>query len=113
MRVARSAFLMALLICIAGCNDGIPPVGNYASITGRVVDATTGAGIVNATVAVNGATLTQQTDSNGNFRFAPVPTGDWDYSASADGYATVPLVTNAPPLNPGETRTLTISLTHG
>jgi hypothetical protein len=113
MRLVHRTVLLALAaICIAGCNDGLPPVGHYAVVSGRVVDAATGAGITNATVSLNGGTLTQASDENGNFKFTPVPSGDWDYTASAAGYAQLPLVTNAPALNPGETRTVTIALTH-
>ncbi len=110
--VPRTLFLVLSLVALAGCNDGLPPVGNYAVVSGRVVDAASGAGIVNALVSVNGGTLTQPTDANGNFKFTPVPSGDWDYTASADGYVQIPLVTNAPALNPGEQRTITIALTH-
>jgi len=110
--VRRTFFLLWLSIVLGGCATGLPPQGNYAMVSGRVVDAATGAGIPNATVALNGGTLTQQTDPNGNFQLAPVPSGDWDYTASADGYQTYPDVTNAAALNPGELRTLTISLTH-
>jgi hypothetical protein len=62
-------------------------------------------------VSVNGGVLIAQTDASGNFRVSPVPTGDWDYTATADGYTSTGLVTSVAPLGPGEQRIITITLT--
>jgi hypothetical protein len=113
MKVARFPFVLALVVAfVTGCGTGIPPAGNYATVSGRVVDAATGAGIANAAVVVNGGVLSAQSDQNGNFRVTPVPTGDWDYVATAAGYASTGLISNPAPLSPGEQRVITISLTH-
>jgi len=96
---------------LAGCGAGLPPAGNYATVSGTVVDATTGKGIPGASVSINGGVLVAQTDGSGSFRVSPVPTGDWDYTVSAVGYVSTGLVTSVPPLSPGEQRIVTIQLT--
>jgi hypothetical protein len=115
MKVARFVSFLSFLALsgslLAGCGPEIPPAGNYATVAGKVVDATTSNPIAGATVSVNGGVLNAQTDSGGNFSVSTVPTGDWDYTASANGYASTGLVTNVPPLGPGEVRIITISLT--
>lgn len=111
MRVARFAFILALSgAFLSGCGPAIPPAGDYATVSGQVVDGATGKGIASATVSVNGGVLNAQTDANGNFRVSPVPTGDWDYTASAPGYVSTGLVTSVAPLGPGEQRIITITL---
>jgi hypothetical protein len=112
MKVARLAFVLALSgAFLAGCGPAIPPAGDYATVSGQVVDANTGKGIAGANVSVNGGVLTAVTDANGNFRVSPVPTGDWDYTASATGYVSTGLVTSVPPLSPGQQEVITITLT--
>ncbi len=108
--LTRALFLCAAAGALAGCGSGIPPAGNYATVSGTVVDASTGKGIAGANVSVNGGVLVAQTDGSGSFRVSPVPTGDWDYTASATGYASTGLVTSVPPLAPGEQRIITIQL---
>lgn len=108
---ARGAILWALAgALLAGCGSGLPPAGNYATVSGTVVDASTGKGIAGASVSVNGGVLIAQTDGSGSFRVSPVPTGDWDYTVTANGYNSSGLVTSVPPLAPGEQRIVTISL---
>jgi hypothetical protein len=111
VRIAKLAFAAVLGCLIASCGQGIPPAGNYATVSGTVVNASTGAGIAGANVSINGGVLVAQTDAGGNFHLTPVPTGDWDYTVSATGYASTGLVTNLAPLAPGEQRVVTIQLT--
>jgi len=112
MMVARFPFVLAFVLAfLAGCDTGIPPQGNYATVSGRVVDAS-GAAIAGASVVINGGVLTVQTDANGNFRVSPVPTGDWDYVVTATGYVSTGLISNPSPLGPGEQRVITVTLTH-
>ncbi|MDQ2858456.1 MAG: carboxypeptidase-like regulatory domain-containing protein [Candidatus Eremiobacteraeota bacterium] len=113
MALRRSVFIVLGAALLAGCGQGIPPAGNYATLSGRVTDATTGAAVAGALVSVNGSALTATTDDQGAFTVAPVPTGDWDYTVSAKGYKSLPLVTNPAPLGPGEKRSVTIKLAHG
>lgn len=110
-RIARLALVAVLGCLFVSCGQGIPPAGNYATVLGTVVDASTGKGIAGANVSINGGVLVAQTDGGGNFRVMPVPTGDWDYTVSATGYGSTGLVTNLAPLSPGEQRTVTIQLT--
>ncbi len=113
MSVARFAFILALASAlVAGCGQGIPPAGNYATVIGRVNDAATGAALSGVIVMVN-SVLSATTDANGAFRIVTVPTGPWHYSVQGPPrYSSVSIVDNAPPLTPGETRTLNVSLTH-
>ena len=113
MALPRLGFIAALLAtALASCGPAIPPAGNYATVSGRVTDAATGAGIANATVTVN-VVLAATTDSSGNFRIVNVPTGLWDYNVTAPtGFISPGAVDNPPPLMPGEARTITIILTH-
>jgi len=113
MMVARLTFVLALgFAFLTGCDSGIPPAGNYATVSGQVVDAVTGAAVAGASVVLNGGVLTAQTDANGNFRVTPVPTGDWDYVVTAAGYVSTGLLSNPAPLGPGEQRIIRVQLTH-
>jgi len=111
MRLALASLLILTGALLSACGPAIPPAGNYATVSGQVVDAASGKGIPNAGVAINGGVLFALTDASGNFKVSPVPTGDWDYTVSAPGYNSTGLVTSVAPLGPGEQRTITISLT--
>jgi uncharacterized protein YfaP (DUF2135 family) len=63
-----------------------PP--DTGTVTGRVVDARTGAAIGFATVAVTGTGRVDSTDANGEFEITDVPVGTWTVTASATGYTT-------------------------
>ena len=105
------ALMLALAgVTLSGCGPALPPAGNYATVSGQVVDSATGKGISGASVALNGGVLVAQTDGTGTFKLTPVPTGDWDYTASAPGYISTGLVTSVAPLSPGEQRTVSITL---
>jgi hypothetical protein len=111
MAIPRLGFIAALL-ALASCGPAIPPAGNYATVSGRVTDASNGAGIANATVTVN-VVLAATTDASGNFRIVNVPTGGWDYNVTAPtGFVSPGAVDYLAPLMPGESRTIAISLTH-
>ena len=113
MATPRLRFIAALLaISLASCGPAIPPAGNYATVSGRVTDAASGAGVASATVTVN-VVLAATTDASGNFRIVSVPTGSWEYAVTAPtGFINPAPVDNPPPLMPGEARTIAISLTH-
>ena len=113
MSVARlTLFLGLVLTFVAGCSPQIPPAANYATVSGHVTDAASGAALANAVVTVN-SVLSSTTDSSGSYRIITVPTGPWDYRVQAPpNYVSPVAVDNAPPLTPGEQRTVDIPLTH-
>ena len=105
--IARSRFLLALVVLLAGCQDGVPPPGNYATVAGKVTDES-GAPIVAAAVAINGVQYAR-TDADGEYKITAVPTGPWSWSAQADGFT--PGGSDSPvPLTPGEQRSFPITL---
>ncbi len=111
MRLAPIVVVLALFaLPLAGCGPQIPPMGTYATVSGQVLDAATNNPIAGATVIIN-STLNATTDSNGAFRIYPVPSGPWEYYATAPNYQPIQTITNAPPLAAGEQRGLTIQLT--
>ena len=92
--------------CSAGCDpangdaivvaDGIEtpgidfhlrPVRPAGMITGRVVDAESGAPLANAAVfgSINGPLTTLHTDAEGTYTLSSVPSGSYSFSASAQG----------------------------
>lgn len=76
-------FLLALLL--------LPTLifAQTGSIQGRVVDKTTGDGIVGANVVVVGTTLGAATDENGSFIIDAVPVGNVQVMVSVIGYSKV------------------------
>jgi hypothetical protein len=111
MKVVRAA--VALLVAgfaLTSCGPQVPPAGNYATVTGVVVDASTNAPIAGATVTVN-VVSTATTDANGNFRITTIPSGPWQYTAQAPNYQ-AKTDTGQTPLMGGEQRYLAIQLSH-
>lgn len=99
------AGLFALVI-LAGCNDSsLPPGATYATVAGVIVDSASKAPIAGATVTLD-TILTVTTDKDGKFSHA-VPSGDFDYSVTSDGYKPV---TASGHVDPGKTLALTIEL---
>jgi hypothetical protein len=60
--------------------------GGAGTISGRVVDATTGNGLSGATVSLDGTGRTASTDGAGNYIFSNVTAGDYTVSAQKTGY---------------------------
>lgn len=89
MTLARSLFVTcALLAAITGCNnDDLPPGAQYTALQGVVVDSATSHPIVGATITVD-AILVTVTDKDGKFSFDKIPSGAYDYTINAKGYAT-------------------------
>jgi protocatechuate 3,4-dioxygenase beta subunit len=111
MNVARSCFLLTLASAfLSGCGDAVPPAGNYATISGVVTDADSGAPIASAAVAINGVQYAR-TDAQGKFKVTTVPTGPWSWTATADGFNSGG-GDSPPPLTPGEQRVFPIRLKH-
>jgi hypothetical protein len=117
MPIARRAVLSFVMLGIAaaltGCGPAaVPPIEQYAFVSGTVRDSASGAPIGGATVTIN-FVLQATTGSDGRFAIQNVPNGPWSYMASAPTYQTASS-TNPPPLSPGEKRTnFDISLVHG
>ncbi len=111
MTTLRLGFALAFALALVACDAGVPPAGNYATVSGRVTDAASGAGIPNATVFVNGV-LSAKTDASGDYKITPVPTGPWSYSVDAGGNYAKANSDAETPLTPGEKRTFAIPLKH-
>ncbi|MFN5600169.1 MAG: carboxypeptidase-like regulatory domain-containing protein, partial [Gemmatimonas sp.] len=60
---------------------------NAAALSGRILDAVSGKGITNATVAVTTSGASARTDSLGRFRIDGLRPGIHRFLVSADGYA--------------------------
>jgi hypothetical protein len=90
MAFARVFLATALLIVgLAACNnDDLPPAGQYGSLSGIVLDHATGKPIAGAVVTVD-TILSATTGTDGTFSIARVPTGDFDYTISAQGYVPI------------------------
>ncbi len=111
MSVVRSSVLLALVaLFVSGCGDAVPPPGKYATVSGKVTDAQTGAAIVGASVSINGVEYARA-GADGTYKITTVPTGPWSWSAQADGYGGGGS-DSSPPLTPGEQRAFPITLRH-
>jgi hypothetical protein len=111
MSLARATFVLIVSgVAFSGCGPQIPPAGNYATVSGVVVDASNNAPIAGATVTIN-IVSSATTDSGGNFRITTIPSGPWQYFAHAANYQDK-TDTGQSPLMPGEQRNLTIQLAH-
>jgi len=67
--------------------QGSPPPGSgFATVTGTVLDAQTGAPIAGALVSIQFTALTAVTDVNGAYSISNVPSGTQTVQASASGY---------------------------
>ncbi|HEX3467477.1 MAG TPA: carboxypeptidase-like regulatory domain-containing protein [Candidatus Elarobacter sp.] len=114
MTRARFALFVLPLALMAGCGGPAgPPAANYGSISGRVYDATTNAGIAGVVVNVD-TILSATTASDGTYRIGTIPSGQYTMAVQApSGYA--PPNLNAPPYNgsieSGQTINVDIPLT--
>jgi Ca-activated chloride channel family protein len=67
----------------------VTPASGTGEVTGRVVDARTGAPVAFANVVLVGSHLGAQTDADGRYRISHVPPGRYQVQASLIGYAPV------------------------
>ncbi len=96
----RGIAFLAIAAILGGCNDGaLPPGASYASLSGTVLDAATNQPIAGAIVTLD-TVLTTTSDAAGHFTFAKIPTGDYDYTVQAPGYATMSSSGSATPGKP-------------
>jgi TolB protein len=110
MTFVRSAFaVFALLLAASACNsDDLPPAAQFTALQGVVVDQATNQPVAGALVTVD-AILTVTTDANGKFSIDKVPSGDFDYTIEAKGYATI---SGSGSAEPGKPLPLSVSLIH-
>lgn len=73
------------LLLLAPCSSGTTPPST-GTISGTVTDASTHAGINNATITVQPANKTTTTNSSGSYSISNVPTGSQTVSVTASGY---------------------------
>ena len=77
------------------------------SISGVILDAETGEGLIGATVLVEGTTKGAITDIDGSFSITGVPSGDYTIEVSYTGYSTKEIEAN---VGSGDTDIGTISM---
>lgn len=95
---------------LAACNsDALPPAGQYASVSGVIVDHATNQPIAGATVTVD-TVLSATTDAQGHFTIDKVPSGIVDYTVTAQGYKAVAASGNA---DPGKAFAINVALDAG
>lgn len=86
----RARFVASLaglgLTVLAGC-DGIPQPQNYATVFGRIFDATTNQGLAGVSISAD-TVLVALTASDGTYSISPIPSGQTDVLVTPpDGYA--------------------------
>jgi hypothetical protein len=83
-------FGVALLVVLfAACDYKTPPAQNYATVVGRVYDATTNAPVAGAVITIS-TVLTAVTGPDGVYRVNDVPIGQNEIQIQAPaGYAVV------------------------
>ena len=88
MALARSILVaFSAVLVLAACNsDALPPAADFTSLQGIVLDKATNQPIAGAIVTVD-AILTATTDATGKFTIDKVPSGDYDFTVVAKGYA--------------------------
>ncbi|HEY5258041.1 MAG TPA: carboxypeptidase-like regulatory domain-containing protein [Candidatus Baltobacteraceae bacterium] len=108
MAFARTLLVAAALaVGLAACNtDDLPPAAQYGSLSGIVLDRASSKPIAGAVVTVD-AILSVTTDADGKFSIARVPSGDYDYTVTAQGYS--PLSSSAR-ADAGKAATLSLQL---
>jgi hypothetical protein len=82
--VSAAIEISLLSLCIAVSVYCQQP--SRGSLSGRVIDATTGAGIENANVFLAQTAIGTSTDEQGNFRLTKIPPGTYRLVASRVGY---------------------------
>jgi hypothetical protein len=74
----------------------VPAASTVGTVIGRIVDAD-GDPIEGATVSVDGTSITDTTDANGEFTLSSVPEGDQIVNVSMDGYQGQQVATDVTP----------------
>jgi hypothetical protein len=74
---ARTLALALLLAAPLGAQNNTPPKTGLSRVVGAVLDSTNGGLLSGATVLLQGAQRTTETDSTGRFRFDSIPPGEY------------------------------------
>ena len=112
--IVRSQRVIALALCLAAFFSLLIPLRaiqaqqRTATLVGRVVDATTGAGLTDVGIQVVGTTLGVQSGIDGRYTIRNVPAGTLTVQARRIGFA--PKTITALMAEPGQTVPLDISL---
>jgi len=83
---AKIALVIGALILSIPHSANSESQGGFGSLSGKVVDATTGAPLDAATVTVKGTSLKQSTDGDGFFLLEKVPVGGVLLEVARIGY---------------------------
>jgi hypothetical protein len=74
------------LVAAVGC-DGVPQPQNYATVFGRIFDATTNQGLAGVSISAD-TVLVAVTATDGTYSISPIPSGQTDVLVTPpDGYA--------------------------
>ncbi|MBV9440648.1 MAG: carboxypeptidase regulatory-like domain-containing protein [Candidatus Eremiobacteraeota bacterium] len=111
MLLSRVRPALAALALLAGCGGPqIPPAQNYATIAGRVYDASSNQPVSGVTVRVD-VVLVATSGSDGMYKVANVPIGQYELSVSApQGYTVSGSVPTQGSVAAGESVTIDIPL---
>jgi len=92
----RAVAACAALGVLAACGSpAVPPAQNYATVTGRVYDASTNQPLSGVVVTVD-TILTFVTGSDGTYRIGTVPLGTYQVGVSPPSGYTAPSMNVAP-----------------
>jgi hypothetical protein len=108
MALMRVVVAVLVFVC-AGCAPPTPPALQYATVSGKVFDSATNAGIPSAIVTINGIQAATS-DASGLFKITNVPNGPVDWFATAG--SAYSQQSGSLSLTPGQPYTLNIPLTH-
>jgi len=101
-----SVLATILVLLIAGMNAFAFQNSN-GKLSGKIVDAGTGEGLIGASVAVEGTSLGAATDLDGNFIFQNLPAGTYTLNIRYIGYEEIDRQVN---ITGGETTRITIEM---
>lgn len=105
----RTAFVVALVLLVGCGGPQIPPQQNYATIVGRVYDASSNQPVAGAGVVVD-VILNATSGADGTYRIANVPIGSYQMTVTPPQGYTGPS-TQQGSVAAGETVTIDIPLT--
>jgi hypothetical protein len=109
MALVRVVAAVLVFVCAGCAAPATPPALQYATVSGKVFDSATNAGIPMAMITINGI-QSATSDASGAFKISNVPNGPVDWFATAG--SAYSQQSGSLSLTPGQPYTLNISLTH-